>query len=74
MGFSGIQLGDPHVGVGTQPAFTPTEPDKVMEGAVEVRRDVGDSRVAQWERICLPMQETRIPSLIQEDPTLLQST
>ena len=41
MGFSGIQLGDPHVGVGTQMAFTPMEPDKVMEGAVEVKKRCG---------------------------------
>lgn len=31
-------LGDPHVGVGTQMAFTPMEPDKVMEGAAEVKK------------------------------------
>ena len=31
----------------------------------------GASQVAQWERICLPMQETQetwVPSLSQEDP------
>ena len=27
------------------------------------------SLVAQWQRICLPMQETQIQSLIQKDPT-----
>ena len=25
------------------------------------------SQVAQWERICLPMQETQVPSLGEED-------
>ena len=30
---------------------------------------VGASLVAQWWRICLPMQETQVQSLIQEDPT-----
>ena len=29
------------------------------------------SLVAQWERICLPMQETQVQSLIREDPTCL---
>ena len=27
------------------------------------------SLVAQWQRICLPMQETRVQSLIRGDPT-----
>ena len=27
------------------------------------------SLVALWGRICLPMQETRVRSLVQEDPT-----
>lgn len=61
VGFSGIQLGDPHVGVGTQMAFTLTEPDKATEGAVEVKR-CGGFPGGSAERICLPMQETRIPS------------
>ena len=29
----------------------------------------GTSLVAQWLRICLPMQGTRVPALVQEDPT-----
>ena len=32
------------------------------------------SLVAQQYRICLPMQETRVPSLIQEDPTCHRAT
>ena len=28
-----------------------------------------DFLVAQWLRICLPMQGTRVQSLVQEDPT-----
>ena len=31
----------------------------------------GASLVAQWERICLPMQGTQVRSLIWEDPTCL---
>ena len=30
---------------------------------------VGASLVAQWLRICLPMQETRVRALVWEDPT-----
>ena len=33
------------------------------------KRDYGASLVAQWYRIRLPMQETGVQSLIQEDPT-----
>uniref|UniRef100_A0A8C6FBZ8 Hikeshi-like N-terminal domain-containing protein n=1 Tax=Monodon monoceros TaxID=40151 RepID=A0A8C6FBZ8_MONMO len=29
----------------------------------------GTSLVAQWLRICLPMQGTRVQSLVREDPT-----
>ena len=29
----------------------------------------GASLVAQWLRICLPMQGTRVRALVQEDPT-----
>ena len=29
----------------------------------------GTSLVAQWLRICLPMQGTQVRSLVQEDPT-----
>ena len=31
----------------------------------------GASLVVQWLRICLPMQGTRVPSLVREDPTYL---
>ena len=32
------------------------------------------SLVAQWLRICLPMQGTRVRSLVQEDPTCHRAT
>ena len=35
---------------------------------------VGTSLVAQWLRICLPMPETRLRSLVQEDPTCCRAT
>ena len=32
------------------------------------------SLVAQWLRICLPMQGTRVQALVQEDPTCHRAT
>ena len=32
------------------------------------------SLVAQWLRICLPMQETRVRALVWEDPTCRGAT
>ena len=34
----------------------------------------GASLVAQWLRICLPMQGTRVRALAQEDPTCRRAT
>ena len=34
----------------------------------------GTSLVAQWLRICLPMQGTRIRALVREDPTCQGAT
>ena len=36
--------------------------------------DVGASLVAQWLRICLPMQGTRVRTLVWEDPTCRRAT
>ena len=35
---------------------------------------LGASLVTQWWRVCLPMQETQVGSLIQEDPTCPRAT
>ena len=35
---------------------------------------VGTSLVAQWLRICLPVQGTRVRSLVQEDPKCRRAT
>ena len=35
---------------------------------------VGTSLVAQWLRICLPMQGTRVRALLREDPTCRGAT
>ena len=34
----------------------------------------GTSVVVQWLRICLPMQGTWVPALVQEDPTCRRAT
>ena len=39
---------------------------KIGEGS---RSGAWASLVAQWIRICLPMQGTQVQSLVQEDPT-----
>ena len=33
------------------------------------KRKIGASLVAQWLRVCLPMQGTRVRALVWEDPT-----
>ena len=35
---------------------------------------LGASLVAQWLRICLPIQGTRVQALVQEDPTCRGAT
>ena len=39
-----------------------------------VIRILGASLVAQWLRICLPMQGTRVGALVWEDPTCRGAT
>ena len=46
--------------------------DKV--GHFIIIRSLGTSLVAQWLRICLPMQGTRVRSLVREDPTCCGAT
>ena len=36
---------------------------------VQLKGRAGASLVAQWLRICLPMQGTRVRALVWEDPT-----
>ena len=38
------------------------------------KHDWGASLVAQWLRICLPMQGTRVRALVWEDPTCRGAT
>ena len=37
-------------------------------------KDSGTSLVAQWIRICLPMQRTQVQALVREDPTCRGAT
>ena len=39
-----------------------------------IRNKLGASLVAQWLRICLPMQGTRVRALVWEDPTCRGAT
>ena len=57
--------------------------DKMVEITVEEQNkekrmkrieDTWASLVAQWLRICLPMQGTRVRALIWEDPTCCRAT
>ena len=38
------------------------------------KKSLGASLVAQWLRICLPMQGTRVRALVWEDPTCCGAT
>ena len=38
------------------------------------KRLTGTSLVTQWLRICLPVQGTRVQSLVQEDPSCCGAT
>ena len=44
------------------------------EGEVVLKLVLGTSLVAQWLRIHLPMQGTRVQGLVQEDPTCRGAT
>ena len=41
----------------------------VTEENIKQKRGIGASLVAQWLRVCLPMQGTRVRALVWEDPT-----
>ena len=46
---------------------------KIEGRSIEINRDLGASLVAQWLRICLPMQGTRVRALVCEDHTSLRA-
>ena len=47
---------------------------KLEKMEMEKKMIQGASLVAQWLRICLPMQGTQVQALVQEDPTCLGAT
>ena len=55
---------------------TPHGQKKIQDGVIKfvnsshgVKNTGRFSLVTQWQRICLPVQETRVRSLVQKDPT-----
>ena len=42
---------------------------KKINKILKLKKKKGASLVAQWLRICLPMQGTRVRALVWEDPT-----
>ena len=45
-----------------------------LNGDFQTKHWIGVSLVAQWQRICLPIQKRWVQSLIQEDPTCCGAT
>ena len=43
-------------------------------GMAIIKKSTGASLVAQWLRVCLPMQGTRVRALVWEDPTCRGAT
>ena len=53
---------------------SPARQDQGWGEEVTIRHSKGASLVAQWLRICLPMQGTRVRALVWEDPTCRGAT
>ena len=71
--------GDPGLHIHTlenQACITPPSRGgwKAQETARKKRNTEGVSLVAQWLRICLPMQGARVRALVREDPTCRGAT
>ena len=47
---------------------------KMKTTIIEIENSMGASLMAQWLRIRLPMQGTRVRALVQEDPTCYAAT
>ena len=59
---------------GKHVAATPGEVCAQVAAGHEQKPCVGASLVAQWLRICLPIQGTRVRALVWEDPTCRGAT
>ena len=43
-------------------------------GSPDIQKELGASLVAQWLRVCLPVQGTQVQALVREDPTCCRAT
>ena len=62
------------VGAGLIPGWGARIPHASWPKNQNIKTEAGTSLVVQWLRICLPMQGTRVRSLVQEDPTCRGAT
>ena len=46
----------------------------LLRGKMKFKNILGASLVAQWLRVCLPMQGTQVRALVWEDPTCCGAT
>ena len=74
-----LQVKEGSFGRGSQPVALGKRYELVMLVAYQKlkylkRHALGASLVAQWLRICLPMQGTRVRALVWEDPTCRGAT
>ena len=60
-----IERDDDNIGVWKENYLNRKNPDVIPE---YLKNDLGTSLVEQWLRVRLPMQGTRVRSLIREDP------
>ena len=51
-----------------------TEAEEQISDLEDKMVEIGASLVAQWLRVCLPMQGTRVRTLVWEDPTCRGAT
>ena len=54
--------------------IVPSQPHPLLLSRSDKSKPTGASLVAQWLRICLPMQGTRVRALVWEDPTCRGAT
>ena len=60
--------------LGPAPAFTWESDTSCVSISKQTKKGTGASLVAHWKRIRLPMQKTRVQSLVWEDPSCHRTT
>ena len=61
----------------SEDVIIPHQPERAVQKVLNLmglKEKLGASLVAQWLRICLPMQGTRVRALVWEDPTCRGAT